>query len=196
MTDKTTDKNENLAKTDPAAFKAEEVKANDVTNVQTDKDRTESGERNAEATAEKQNRNVPQPKPHIIPSRTNETEEEAKERGAKALAKGGTNNEPGMDKPVPASTGQKNEMFRANTDGNIDRLVEDEQAQQLNENGTPKAMRAESDDSVTVRVTKKGDQQVHTGRGVDDRHPKGATFEIDRKIAEDLEERGFVEIED
>lgn len=195
MTDKTKS-DENLAKTDPAAFKAEEDKANDINNKQTDASREESGERNSEAVQEKLNRNVPQPKPHVILSRTNESEEEAKERGAKALARPGTNNEPGMDRPVPASTGQKAEMFKPNTDGNYDRLVEDEQAQQLNENGTPKAMRAKSDNEVTVRITKKGDGQVHTGGSPGDVYRKGDTPSFDRKIAEDLEERGFAEIED
>lgn len=187
----TDDKN----KTAPEDFKDEAQKANSLTNDQTQKDRIESGERNPEAVAEKAQSNIPQPKPDVTLSRTNETEEEAKERGARAKAKGGVNNEPGMDKPVPASTPQKNELLKARTDGNYDHLEEDKNQPQLNENGTPKPMIAKSDDEVTVRVTKKGEGQVHTGGAPGDTYARNDTFSVDRKIAEDLEERGFVEID-
>lgn len=191
MTKTTDDKNAAA----PADFREEEAKANDLNYKQTDKTRDESGERNPEAVHEVANRNVPQPKPDVTLSRANETEEEAKERGAKAKAKGGTNNEPGMDKPVPASTPQKNQIAEgrlAATD--YDRLEKDELAQEYQEDGRPVPMKAKSDNEVGVRVTKKGDGQVHKG-GMGGTYSRGDTFDIDRKIAEDLEERGFVEID-
>lgn len=192
-----TDKNDNLAKADPAAYEAEKAKANDLRNKQTEKDRVESGERNPDATAEIHNRNIPQAKPDVTLSRTNETEQEAEEAGRKAKARGGVNNEPGMDRPVPASTPQKNDLAdaRRRSDGNYDRIEEDDQAYQTNENGTPKPMRAKSDDEVSCRVTKKGDGQVFRGDAGEGTYSKGDTFSVDRKIADDLEDRGFVETE-
>ena len=157
-----------------------------------------TGERNPNAAAEIQNRNIPQAKPDVTLSRTNETEQEAEEAGRKAKARGGVNNEPGMDRPVPASTPQKNDLADAKrrSDGNIDRLVEDDQAVQKNDDGTIKAMRAKSDDEVSCRVTKKGDGQVFRGDASEGTYSKGDTFSVDRKIADNLEDRGFVEIED
>lgn len=54
---------------------------------------------------------------------------------------------------------------------------------------------------VTVRVLKKGHGKVHTGHhhpetGRSGRYPKGAVFQLPRGNAEELEERGFVEIQD
>lgn len=180
-------------------FQSEAEKANDVTNKQSDKDRIESGERNPAADAERQNRNIPQAKPDVTLSRTNETEEEAEERGAKAKARGGVNNEPGMDRPVPASTPQKNDLDDAqrrarNSPDGVEPIVEGDDR---NSDGTAKAMQAKSDDEVTCRITKKGDGQVFKG-GLDatGTYAKGENITLDRKIADDLEDRGFVEIED
>lgn len=64
-----------------------------------------------------------------------------------------------------------------------------------NENGTPKPMVKKSNNEVSVRVTKKGDGQVSTGGAPGEVYERGATFEIDRTIAEELEDRGFVEID-
>jgi len=137
-----------------------------------------------------------QPKPDVTLSRSNESEAEAEARGAKAKAHGGTNNEPGMDRPVPATTNQLNQLDEANRRAaQPAELEEDPNAPALNDDGTPKAMRAKSDDEVSVRITKKGHGQVFTGVG-ESTHAKGDVVNLDRTIAENLEDRGFVEIED
>jgi|GEM_PF-5999477 len=137
-----------------------------------------------------------QPKPDVTLSRTNESEAEAEARGATAKAHGGTNNEPGMDRPVPATTNQLNDLDAANRRAaQPSELEEDDDVQLYNDNGTPKAMRAKSDDEVSVRITKKGHGQVFSGVG-EGTYSKGDTVILDRSIADNLEDRGFVEIED
>lgn len=137
-----------------------------------------------------------QPKPDVTLSRTNESEAEAEARGAKAKQRGGTNNEPGMDKPVPAVTAQLNALDEANRRAaQAAELEEDENVQLYDDQGRPKAMRAKSADEVSVRITKKGHGQVFTGTG-EATHGKGDIVNLDRSIAQNLEDRGFVEIED
>lgn len=191
----TDDKN----KAAPAEFLKEEERANSINHTQSEADRFESGERNPDAaqeTTRRRGRPPAQPAPNVTLSRANETEEEAKERGAKAKAHGGTNNEPGMDKPVPAATPQTNAMIEGAQRATSDyELVEDDKQNPLNEDGTPKPMVKKSHNEVSVRVTKKGDGQVSTGGAPGETYERGATFDIDRKIAEELEDRGFVEID-
>lgn len=137
-----------------------------------------------------------QPKPDVTLSRTNESEAEAEARGAKAKAKGGTNNEPGMDKPVPAVTAQLNDLDAANRRAaQASELEEDTNAPLYDDQGRPKAMVAKSDDEVSVRITKRGHGQVFTGTG-ESTYAKNDIVTLDRSIAENLEGRGFVEIED
>lgn len=195
MTDGKDDKNAVA----PADFRKEAEEANSINHTQSEADRFESGERNPDAaqeTAKRRGRPPAQPAPNVTLSRANETEEEAKERGAKAKAHGGTNNEPGMDKPVPAATPQTNAMIEGAQRGTRDyELVEDDKQNPTNENGTPKPMVKKSNNEVSVRVTKKGDGQVSTGGAPGEVYERGATFDIDRTIAEELEDRGFVEID-
>lgn len=192
-----TDKNDAA----PAEFLAEEEAANSINHTQSEADRIESGERNPDAvhetaTTKRRGRPPAQPNPDVVLSRTNESEDEAKERGAKAKAHGGTNNEPGMDRPVPAPTPQTNAMIEGRLRATSDyELVEDDKQAPMNENGTPKAMVKKSNDEVSVRVTKKGEGQVSTGGAPGETYERNATFSIDRKIAEELEDRGFVEID-
>ena len=137
-----------------------------------------------------------QPKPDVTLSRTNESEVEAEARGAKAKARGGTNNEPGMDRPVPSVTAQLNDLDAANRRAaQPSELEEDKNAPLYDDSGRPKAMVAKSDNEVSVRITKKGHGQVFSGVG-EGTHAKGDIVTLDRTIAENLEDRGFVEIED
>lgn len=137
-----------------------------------------------------------QPKPDVTLSRTNESEAEAEARGAKAKAHGGTNNEPGMDRPVPAVTAQLNDLDAANRRAaQATEVEEDERALNYDEQGRPKAMVAKSADSVSVRVTKKGHGQVFTGTG-ESTYSKDDVVDLDRSIAQNLEDRGFVEIDE
>lgn len=136
-----------------------------------------------------------QPKPDVTLSRTNESEAEAEARGAKAKAHGGTNNEPGMDRPVPATTGQLNQLDEANRRAaQPAELEEDKSAQKYDDQGRPLPMRAKAENEVSVRITKKGHGQVHTGQG-EATYSQGDNVNIDRSIAENLEDRGFAEIE-
>ncbi len=137
-----------------------------------------------------------QPKPDVTLSRTNESEAEAEARGATAKARGGTNNEPGMDRPVPATTAQMNDLDAANRRAaQAAEVEEDEQALNYDEQGRPKAMVAKPKDAVSVRITKKGHGQVFTGTG-EATYAKDDIVDLDRSIAQNLEDRGFVEIED
>lgn len=137
-----------------------------------------------------------QPKPDVTLSRSNESEAEAEARGAKAKAHGGTNNEPGMDRPVPATTNQLNQLDEANRRAaQPAELEEDVNTQLYDDQGRPKAMRAKAENEVTVRITKKGHGQVHTGNG-ESTYSTGDTPSFDRSIAENLEDRGYAEIED
>lgn len=190
----TDDKN----KAAPAEFLKEEERANSINHTQSEADRFESGERNPDAAQEVAKRRGRLTRDAVTREASSDkvTEEEAKERGAKAKAHGGTNNEPGMDKPVPAATPQTNAMIEGAQRATSDyELVEDDKQNPLNADGTPKPMVKKSNNEVTVRVTKKGDGQVSTGGAPGENYERNATFEVDRKIAEELEDRGFVEID-
>lgn len=70
----------------------------------------------------------------------------------------------------------------------------------VQENALRQAAALEDAGKVTVRVTKKGDGKLSKGihvPGVGDlTHPAGAELRMGKAVAEELEERGFVEIQD
>ena len=132
-----------------------------------------------------------------------ESDNDAPRRGRppKVQAPGaGVNAEPGMPRANHANEPEKN-----------DRLLEAERAEKtetetvevedgLDNDGKPKAVVAKAIDEVLVRITKKGHGKVFRGdmtMGMTDAtYGKGEIVALGRANAEDLEERGFVEIED